>query len=222
MSVLAAILVGGNAWAANLYWDSNGTTAGAGDTPTGTWGSSAFWNTDSTGGAGGAFQTATLGTDDLFFSAGADAVNSYAVGLNSATQNGRLITFEDGTVTLSAGTGTLSLGGNGGITISSSTVSGATISSGLTLSGRQTFNVAASRTLTLDTGTFTRNAGSTLNVLSTGTITSTMTGLAAGSLLLRHLIIVRGCIADMRISEVIGDPIWRGLDQLHMVGCHVQ
>jgi autotransporter-associated beta strand protein len=175
-----AMLVAPFAQAASYYWDSNGTTTGAGATPTGTWGLDSFWNTDATGGAAGAFQTATLGTDDLFFSAGTDAVNPYTNGLNSATQIARLVTFEDGTVTLN--NGTLSLGHGGGITVSNSTVIGATISSGLTLSGKQTFNVAAGQTLTLNTGTFTRNAGSTLNVLSTGTVTPTMTGLATGSL----------------------------------------
>src|SRR5438128_1215488 len=34
---------------AQLYWDSNGTTAGAGATPTGTWGTSTFWSTASDG-----------------------------------------------------------------------------------------------------------------------------------------------------------------------------
>ncbi len=164
---------------AQLYWDSNSTTDGAGATPTGTWGVDNYWNTDSIGGAG-TFSTTTLITSNVFFSAGADAVNPYTVGLNSATQNARLVTFEDGTATLNSGT--LSLGNGGGITVASNTVTGATLSSGLTLSGAQTFNVAASRTLTLDTGTFTRNAGATLNVLSTGTVTTTMTGLDSASL----------------------------------------
>jgi autotransporter-associated beta strand protein len=166
--------------AANLYWDSNGTTAGAGGTPTGTWGVDNFWNTDSTGANLGAFQIGTLSTDDLFFSAGSDAINAYIISLNASTQNARLITFEDGTATLN--NGTLSLGNGGGITVTSNTVTGATISSNLTISGSQTFNVAASRTLTLGTGTFTRNAGATLNVASTGTVTTTMTGLASGSM----------------------------------------
>jgi autotransporter-associated beta strand protein len=178
--VVGVLLVAPSAQAASLYWDGNGDTAGAGGTPAGTWGIDAFWNTTAAGDVTTPTAVTTTAGDDLFFSAGTDAVNPYAISLNSATQNGRLITFQDGTVTLS--TGTLSLGNKGGITVSSSTVSGATISSGLTLSGSQTFNVAASRTLTLDTGTFTRNAGSTLNVLSTGTVTPTMTGLASGSL----------------------------------------
>ena len=185
---IAALLAVQTSQAANLYWDSNGTgTAGAGDTPTGIWGSDLFWSTDSTGAnVGSPVLTAiTTSADDVFFSAGTDAVNAYTIGLNSATQNARLVTFEDGiedgTVTLN--NGTLSLGNGGGITVSSSAATGATtISSGLSISGRQTFNVAAGKTLTLGTGTFTRNAGATLNVLSTGTVNTTMRNLASGSL----------------------------------------
>lgn len=170
-----------NVRAATYYWDSNGTgTAGSGDTPTGTWGVDVFWNTDITGLAGGTTTATTISADDLVFSAGSDAVNAYTVSLNSAIQSARLVTFEDGTVTLNDGT--LSLGNGGGITVTSNTVTGATISSSLTISGSQTFNVADSRTLLLDTGTFTRNAGSTLNILSTGTVTTTMTGLNSASL----------------------------------------
>jgi autotransporter-associated beta strand protein len=162
------------------YWDSNGTTTGAGAAPTGTWGVDNFWNSDPTGGGNGTFQIGTLITSDVFFSAGSDAVDPYTVGLNSATQSARLVTFKDGTATLN--NGTLSLGNLGGITVTTGTVTGATINSNLTVSGSQSFNVAASRTLTLNTGTFTRNAGATLNVASTGTVTTTMTGLDSASL----------------------------------------
>ena len=33
------------AFAADVYWDSNGNTPGAGATPTGVWGTDAFWGT---------------------------------------------------------------------------------------------------------------------------------------------------------------------------------
>jgi autotransporter-associated beta strand protein len=165
------------AQAVPLYWDIDGATAGSGGaTPSGTWSTGgSTWSTDSTGTTATSAVTTTA-FDDLFFSAGTDATGAYAIDLNTSTQNARLVTFEDGTATLS--TGTLSLGNLGGITVTTGTVTGATISSNLTLSGRQTFNVAAGRALTLDTGSFTRNAGATLNILSTGTVTSTMTGLS--------------------------------------------
>ena len=179
----AALLAAPCAQAATYYWDSNGTgTPGAGATPNGTWGLDSFWTTDSTGGNIGppVLTATTTSTDNVFFCAGTDAVNPYAISLNSATQNARLVTFKDGSATLS--NGTLSLGNGGGITVASTAVTGATIGSNLTFSGGQSFNVAASMALALNTGTFTRNAGSTLNVLSTGTVTTTMTGLSAGSL----------------------------------------
>ena len=179
----SSLLAVSSASAVNLYWDSNGTgTDGAGDTPTGTWGTDVFWSTDSTGNNVGSptLTATTTSVDDVFFSAGTDAVNAYTVGLGAGTRNARRVTFEDGTVTLNDGT--LSLGNQGGITVATSTVTGATISSGLTISGIQTFNVAASRTLTLDTGTFTRNAGATLNVANTGTVNTTMTGLDTASM----------------------------------------
>ncbi len=179
----ATLLAAPSAQAATYYWDSNGTgTPGAGATPNGTWGLDSFWSTDSTGANIGTpvLTATTTSADNVFFSAGTDAVNPYAISLNSATQNAKLVTFKNGTVTLS--NGTLGLGNGGGITVASTAVTGATIGSNLTISGGQSFNVAASMALALNTGTFTRNAGSTLNVLSTGTVTTTMTGLSTGSL----------------------------------------
>lgn len=176
----SALLAATSAHAGSLYWDSNGTgTAGAGTTPTGTWGSSVFWSTDSTGANVGSpvLTATTTSLDDVFFSTGTDATGAYSVGLNSATQNAKLVTFQEGTVTLSSGT--LSLAPSGGLTVTTGTTVGATISSDLTITGNQTFTVGASRTLALNTGTFTRNAGATLNVLNTGTVTSNMTNLSA-------------------------------------------
>jgi len=94
LSMLAALAVGmGSASATNLYWDTNGTTAGAGDVPSGTWGTSNFWNTDSTGGGSGAFQTSTSATDNLAFVAGGSAVTSpFTVSLNG-NQTGNTLFF---------------------------------------------------------------------------------------------------------------------------------
>jgi hypothetical protein len=44
--------------------------------------------------------------------------------------------------------------------------------------GAQTWNVASGRTLTLDTGTFSRSAGSTLNLQGTGSVSSSTTCLS--------------------------------------------
>lgn len=104
-----------------LYWDSNGNTAGAGLTPTGTWGSSAFWTTHS---AGTLATSAWTSGQTAIFSAGTDAINSYTVTVSS-TQFAAGITLEEGSLTLSSGTvslassSTIETGGNSTLTISS-------------------------------------------------------------------------------------------------------
>jgi autotransporter-associated beta strand protein len=93
--------------AANLHWDANGTTAGAGATPTGTWGTDNFWSTSSLGtnvpGAWTSGETAV-------FSAGGDATSVFTVTL-SLVQNANGLTFEEGTVTLTGADLTLAAPG---------------------------------------------------------------------------------------------------------------
>ncbi len=78
---LIAIWIGSSipstASTATLYWDTNGTTAGAGAMPTGTWGDDSFWNTDSTGGNGGTLGSYIAGSD-VVFSADGTTVGSSA------------------------------------------------------------------------------------------------------------------------------------------------
>lgn len=164
--------------AATLYWDTNGSTAGAGTTPSGTWAASGTTFSASAAGTSSISATTTTLKDDLYFSAGTDAAGPYAVTLTN-TQNARLLIIEEGTPTFTGGTLSLAAS-SGGITVNAGT--GATVSSNITISGSQILNAAAGTTLTLDTGTFTRNAGASLNVLTTGTVTTTQTGLNAGSL----------------------------------------
>lgn len=83
--------------AANVYWDSNSTTAGAGATPTGNWGTSAFWSTDASG-ASTAVATWNA-ADTAVFSAGTDATNPYTITVNANTAAAGL-GFEEGNVTL--------------------------------------------------------------------------------------------------------------------------
>ena len=67
MVLTVLVLTGSRASAANLHWDSNGNTAGFGNT-TGTWGTNAFWNDNSTGGAPTvAFTAATTSSDTVNF-----------------------------------------------------------------------------------------------------------------------------------------------------------
>ncbi len=76
---------------------------------------------------------------------------------------------------------TLTLG-SAGINMTSATQN-VTISSNLALAGavNQAWSIASGRTLTLNTGTFTGNAGATLNIQNSGTLAASMTGLANDS-----------------------------------------
>ena len=173
-----------SAQAATYFWDSDGIIQGAGATPTGTWGTDAFWSTLS---AGTAVTTAAVTTtaDDVFFCAGSSTAlpvvtNAFTVTLNG-TQNVRLATFQEGIPSVTGGTLNLgSTGGLGGITVL--TGSGdAAITSNLALTGNLIFDIGASRTLGLSTGTFTRNPGAVLNVRGTGVVNSTLAGLSANN-----------------------------------------
>jgi autotransporter-associated beta strand protein len=90
---------------AQVYWDTNGTTAGpGGTTPSGTWdGATANFNTDSTGGAAGEFVSATNTGQTVFFAADATATGAYTVTL-SGTRSAAAIVVEEGNLTLSGGT----------------------------------------------------------------------------------------------------------------------
>ena len=102
------------------------------------------------------------------------AANAVALGTNAGWA-GITVTNPGGAVSLTAGN-TLTLGMSG-IDLSGASVN-LTVSSGLTLGpGNQIWNVAAGRVLALNTGTFSRGTGATLNVAGTGTVASAMTGL---------------------------------------------
>jgi hypothetical protein len=90
--------------AGRKYWDSNGTTAGAGGTaPVGTWGTNSYWGSRTDG------TEATVGWSAgsiASFAAGADATGIYTVNV-SGNQSAAGLMFEDGDVTLAGGTVTL-------------------------------------------------------------------------------------------------------------------
>lgn len=123
-----------------LYWDTNGNTAGAGGygAPNGTWDTTtANWTTDSTGASNTSVWTSGSKAN---FSAGTDGT-----GWTTITVSGNIstsgVTVDEGTVTFSGGTLSLT-GTNPGFTVNSSgnvtvnsTVSG---SAGLTKSGSGT------------------------------------------------------------------------------------
>lgn len=157
--------------ATSLYWDADGTTAGAGTTPSGTWGSDSFWNSDLTGAAGGSFTATTTSTDLLFFSAGPNtATGAYAVAA-SGTQSAQGITFQNkGAITLSGGT--LQVGSGGITTVRTVTATNdraaVTISANIALQANQTWT--ADTTLS---GSFFTVSG---NVTGTGNLTLTQNG----------------------------------------------
>ncbi len=101
--VAALALFPARSRAAIVYWDLDGTTAGAGggSTPVGTWNSSnVFWNSQALGtGATAAWVAGDIAT----FSAGTNATGAYTVSITGTQSIGGLV-FEDGTVTLSGGT----------------------------------------------------------------------------------------------------------------------
>jgi hypothetical protein len=96
--------------AATKYWDVNDSASGAGGpTPNGTWDTStANWTTSSSGSSA----TTTWSTgDSAVFSAGSDATGAYTVTMSGAqTLSG--LTVDDGTVVISGGANSLSLGAN--------------------------------------------------------------------------------------------------------------
>lgn len=98
--------------------------------------------------------------------------NSTVLGGN-VTWNGIRIANPGGAVTIGAGnTLTLSAGQAGTSIDMSAATQNLTIQSGLTLRTAvgQFWNIASGRTLTLNTGLFTRGTGATLNVQGTGTV----------------------------------------------------
>ena len=117
-SLVFSLALGASGSAAPLYWDTNGATAGSADLASGTniWGTDANWTSDSTGSsATGAY----VAGSDVVIAAGTNATGANTVRI-AGPQVANSITFEEGTVTVSAvtalSTDTLTIGA-GGITL---------------------------------------------------------------------------------------------------------
>jgi autotransporter-associated beta strand protein len=189
------------AQAANVFWDSNGSTAGAGDPATGNWGVDSFWNTDTTGGAG-TFTTAVGSANDAFFSAGSDAVSAFTVTV-SGTNAANSLSFQEGIPTLNGGVialtkATVSSGVIGSLGAATTLAGTATVNSGINIDATGSGNPllklivndgAGDPDLTL-TGVITRlgantfgvrpgGAGRTRITSSLAAINGTIEGLAA-------------------------------------------
>lgn len=138
----------GQLHAADIYWDSDGATAGgsSGTTATGNWGTSAFWSTDSTGASP---TTATwAGTDTAVFSAGTDVTGASTVTINANTAAAGL-KFEEGNITFVSATSakSLTLSSNLDLTLGSRGVVFGTTTAATTVN-----LLLGSNSLTLNTG----------------------------------------------------------------------
>lgn len=166
---------------AQLYWDTNGATAGSDTTVTSAiWGVTDSWTTDSTGSSA---TTAYTTNSNVIVSAGTNATGAYYLKINgNQTANG--ITVEEGTVTFSSmdaagnvtpGLGTLALGA-GGITLANGLHGEALFGASL---GNLTLNASQSwtnNTLTdAGAGTTARNLTVHSGIVGTATTGNTQT-----------------------------------------------
>ncbi|HYO07882.1 MAG TPA: autotransporter-associated beta strand repeat-containing protein [Tepidisphaeraceae bacterium] len=150
--------------AEDLYWDANGTEAGAGAAPSGTWGTDSFWNTIADGTDADLNGPGTIGGwvdgKTAVFSAGADATGAFTVTLNSATTpiNAAGITLEQGVITFAPDGG-----GLGTVAVGAGTVR---VNQGATLAIASAARIShtAGGKLVLDGGTIRNGAGGAANL----------------------------------------------------------
>jgi autotransporter-associated beta strand protein len=193
--------------AANVFWDSNGSTAGAGNPANGTWGTTNIWNTDSAGGAG-TFSSTVGSANDAFFSAGTDAISAFTatvVGTNAANS----VSFQEGIPTLTGGVialtkSTTSTGIPGSFGTANTLAGTATVNSGINIDGTGTGNPllkllvndgAGSPDLLL-TGVITRLGANSFGIRIGGAGSTRITSSLAG---------VNGNIEGLGVS-----PFWNG------------
>lgn len=151
----AGLLIASPAHSETLFWDSNGTSAGAGLDPTGTWGSDPFWTTSSVGTLP-TFGTSTTSEDKVNFSAGSDTTGAYTVTLNG-TQYAQYVSARTGNLTLEGGTLALTKNtANGSDYLKTEGVANMTLGSNLLVdnsgagSKYMNFNPAAGTTITIN------------------------------------------------------------------------
>ncbi|MDB6170086.1 MAG: hypothetical protein JWM88_2950 [Verrucomicrobia bacterium] len=141
---LAILAATANTALAQLYWDSNGNTAGAGATPSAIWstaGADKNWNSSSAGTSA----TAKWTNDSAaIFSAGTDATGNYTVTV-SATISVASITVQEGNPTFSGGTVNLS-GTNPQISVAS----GSNLTFGSAFTGTGAIEKTGTGTLTFN------------------------------------------------------------------------
>jgi fibronectin-binding autotransporter adhesin len=163
----------------DLFWDTNGTTAGSG-AATGIWGTNSFWTTDADG-ITNTFRISTATNNDLHFYAGTNGTTG-TITVNGNQLAGGLY-FEESAFTLSGGSITLSDGAfinnSAGSTVIPR-ISSALVTSGtVTLTGTRfwldnsSFNGGGTLVVNTSNATLLENGGalnglSVINVLSGG------------------------------------------------------
>lgn len=167
---LSAALISTLAYAplhAQLYWDTNGATAGAGTAgvANGTWdtGTTANWTTDSSGSSATTTYTAA---SDVVFSAGTDVTTAAITA--SGTPSAHSITIEEGAYSFS-GNISLSSGDNSG-SLNVASGASATFAGNMSLVGNTAFAIEGSLTTNII------GAGKTLTKTGAGTLTLTDAG----------------------------------------------
>ncbi|MBA3481095.1 MAG: autotransporter-associated beta strand repeat-containing protein, partial [Pirellulales bacterium] len=153
---------------ADLYWDSNGASAGGSnsDTAPGAWGVDNFWGADP---IGLAVTGPWVADETAVFSADANVIGTYDVTV-SATQSASGIRFEEGTVTLNGGTINLAnaaaVNVGTGLTSTINSVLGG--SAGLTQSGSGTLVLGGANTYAGNTMLTSNTTAGTFNTLRLG------------------------------------------------------
>jgi hypothetical protein len=151
---LCAIATGRGALAATWYWDTNGSTAGAGGTPTATWATSGTTWSSSASGTATISPYSTLSSDDLYFVAGPSGSSgnaNYTVTVSGVQDAQSLNLQSSGVATITSGTVRLWGGGISLPTYAFGTTRQAagTIASALSLQAAQTWTNSSTSTLTV-------------------------------------------------------------------------
>ncbi|HBE22801.1 MAG TPA: hypothetical protein DDW21_05040 [Verrucomicrobiales bacterium] len=180
----AACLIA-QAGAANLYWDANGDTVGAGTAAAGTWGIDSFWNATALGDT--TMPGAWNDGDVAIFSAGNDAVDAFTVETSGIITLGQLV-FEEGTVSIGSA-GSLSFAGAGTLAGSGTGLIAANVSSE-SLSKNGGASVTLSGTTSVN-GNLNLHGG-TLTIAGPLTVSGSIRGSWNGSGSTQNLIIAAG------------------------------
>ncbi len=156
----AATLAFGLPAHAQLYWDTNGTTLGAGVTADGTWdtGTTSNWTTDATGENAA---TTYVAASDVTFSAGSDVATATITA--SGTPSAHSITIEEGVYSFSGNISLSSTANTGSLNIANG--ASASFAGNITLLGNTAFAIEGS----LSTNII--GAGKTLTKTGAGTLT---------------------------------------------------